>query len=71
MSEILAAIAAIPAIIQGVRDLIGFLEQEFGPNWPQRLQDLKTASQQWSAAQTTEERANAAKALAAAFNSHK
>jgi len=65
------AIGALPEIISAFKELIGWLEIQFGPDWATRLTDLKAASTQWSSASTTKERENAAKALAAAFNSHK
>lgn len=66
-----AVVSAMPAIIKAIRDVIGWLQNEFGPDWPARLADLKAASTQWSAAQTTQERADAASAMAKAFNSSK
>lgn len=67
----LKALAALPAIFSAFKELIGWLEVQFGPDWPQRLEDLKSASVQWTAAKSTQERADAASALAKAFNSHK
>lgn len=69
--SLIKILVAIPSIIGAIRDLVGWLEQQFGPNWPQRLADLQAAGKQWTDAQSTKERDDAAKALAAAFNSHK
>lgn len=62
---------ALPTILKAFNELVGWLEVQFGPNWPERLADLKAASQQWSKAVTPRERADAASALAKAFNSRK
>lgn len=67
----LAAIAAMPSIIRGFQSLIAFFEEKFGPDWPARLEQLRSASDQWSKAKTTQEREDAAKAMAIAFNSRK
>jgi hypothetical protein len=64
-------IMALPEIIGAIKQLIGFLEEQFGPDWPARIEDLRAASAQWKSSQSTLERENAAKALAAAFNSTK
>ncbi len=69
--SVLKVLGAIPSIIGAIRDLIGWLTVQFGPDWPQRLADLQAASVQWTAAKTTKERADAAAALAQAFNSSK
>lgn len=71
MTEFLAALAALPSIISAMKELIGFLEDTFGPDWAARIQDLQKASIQWTGAKTDQERIDAAKALSSAFNSHK
>lgn len=67
----LKILTAIPDVLKALKALIGWLEVQFGPDWPQRLADLQSASAKWSSAQTTKEREDAAKALAAALNSRK
>ena len=78
MANVVAAIyagikllAALPDLIKAIRSVISWLEIQFGPDWPQRLADLQAASVQWSKAVTARERADAASALAKAFNSRK
>jgi hypothetical protein len=71
LTSVLSAIAALPALLKGFQSLIGWLEVQFGPDWAERLKQIQTASDAWTAAKTTSERENAAKALALAFNSHK
>ena len=69
LKGVLAAIAALPPIINAIRDLVGFMLDRFGPDWPKRVAELHQASLLWSNAQSEKERDDAAKALAAAFNS--
>lgn len=71
LKSVLDFILALPAVFSAFAGLIKWLEERFGPNWFERIQDLHAASLQWEAAQTSEERSNAVKALALAFNSHK
>lgn len=70
-AAILGVLSSFPEIIKGFKALIDFLGVQFGPDWPQRLVDLKAAASSWNAAKSDKEREDAAKALAAAFNSHK
>jgi len=66
---VLAAIAALPVIIGAVRELIGFFESKFGPDWPKRMEELRGAKELIAKAQTDKERDDAILALARAFNS--
>lgn len=67
----LAILGAIPSILVAYKKLMEWLANAFGPDWPKRIEELKAAGEAWNAAQTTKEREDAAKALSAAFNSHK
>ena len=71
VTSILKVIASLPVLIQAFRDLIGWLETQFGPDWNTRIEDLRRASETWQTANTRSERDNAAKEMAKAFNSRK
>lgn len=58
-------------MIGAFKDLIAWLEQTFGPDWAGRIEDLRVASEKWRKAMTTQERNDAARAMALAFNSSK
>lgn len=68
---VLQAIAALPQLIATFKQVVGELEERFGPDWPTRVRELHAASIQWQKAQTDKERTEAAIALSKAFNSHK
>ncbi len=71
VTAIFSAIASLPAIIQSFSTLVNWLEAKFGPNWPQRVEDLHSASLKWEASKSDAERMNAVQAMAVAFNSTK
>jgi hypothetical protein len=71
IKEIVQFLISLPAMIKAVKGLVSWLEAEFGPNWFQRIQDIKAASEKWNSAQTEKERADAVSAMALAWNSTK
>ena len=64
-------LAALPALIKAFKAVTEFLEVQLGPNWPERLADLQEAAVKWDGAKTVKEQADAASAMAKAFNSRK
>lgn len=68
---VLKAIAAFPAILSALKELGGWLETQFGPNWPERIEDLRVASDVWTKAKNAKERNHAVAEMARAFNSSK
>jgi len=65
MGSWLAAIAALPKIIDAGLKLVQFFEQRFGPAWEQKIDQIFEAHQQLEKATTDEERLKALRAIVA------
>ena len=57
------ALSALPQLISLVKELVGFLNKQFGDNWPKYLADSGEAFKKLNEAKTPEEKVEAAKAL--------
>lgn len=60
---ILSAIVAFPKIISFFKEMIGFMEKTFGPNWPQVTAELEDSFRRLNQAKTVEDRVECARDL--------
>lgn len=65
MGQILAAIAAIPAILEFLKQMTAFFQAQFGDDWHKYLADSGEAFKKLNEAKTPEEKQDAGKALQA------
>lgn len=65
----LQAVIALPDLISAFSKLVGWLETQFGPDWPKRVAEIGLAAKNWNQAKSKEEIENAVKDMARALNS--
>ena len=66
MNAWLAAIAALPKIIQMMTDVFVMFEKMFGPDWPKRMSTIVESYDKLGAAKTDEEKLKALSAIVSA-----
>jgi hypothetical protein len=63
MTEIIAVLKVLPAIITAMKEFYAFMHNTFGDTWPKYLQDSSEAFKLLKDAKTPEQKIDAARAI--------